>query len=231
MAKMQRISRSRKRELVEPDKFITRTARLLNLFARHRRSVLLAVAAFFGIAAVLLGVRYFSQKADARAFVEYTHLAARHQAMGPAAPAEQVLKGLESDFQAFLDRHGKRQAGRMARLALADLYFRSGRVDDAQSVYERLHQEVAPDAFAHWAGKNGAAYAYAAQGQVDKALAAFGELVDGPVSVFRADALYQLGRLYAAKGQGDKSRETYARLLNDYPGYVYADMLKAQSEG
>jgi tetratricopeptide (TPR) repeat protein len=231
MAKMERISRSRKRELVEPDKFITRTARILNLFARHRRSVLLLLAAFFGIAAVLLGMRYFSQKAEAHAFVEYTHLVARHQEIGATVPAEQVLQGLESDFQAFIERHGRRLPGRMARLDLADLYYRAGRLEDALSVYESLHHEVPPESFAYWAGKNGAAYAYAAQGQADKALAMFEQLIDGPMSVFRADALYQVGRLYAAQGQGDKSRESYKRLLDDYPGFVYADMLQAQREG
>jgi tetratricopeptide (TPR) repeat protein len=231
MAKMQRISRSRKRELIEPDQFISRTARVLDLLARHRRNLLLGLAVLAAVAAGLLGVRYFSQQAEMRAHAEYSRLLTRQAALGPAAPAEQVLQELEGPFRDLVDRHGGRLPGQMALLALADLYFRAGQLDKALAAYRRLQAEVPPSRYAHWAATNGAAYTQAAQGQGDEALAAFEKLASGPEAVFRADALFQAGRLYAARGDAAKSRETFQRLLAEYPGYVYAEMLQARMEG
>ena len=68
MAK-KRVSRSRKRQLEEPDKFISFTAQFLGFLTKYKVPVLSAVGVIFAIMIGVFSVYYYSHRAESKASV------------------------------------------------------------------------------------------------------------------------------------------------------------------
>jgi hypothetical protein len=64
-----RISRARKRDLEQPDEFLTLTSRLLDKIRTYWKPVSAGFGLLMIILAGILAFGYFSQKAEAKAFV------------------------------------------------------------------------------------------------------------------------------------------------------------------
>lgn len=225
-----RISRARKRDLEQPDEFLSVTATLIQKLNRHRTPLVIGIIVLFSSLAAFSAVRYFSMQAENRAFQRLSiNLKAYQEALGDNAPQE-ALEKVKPQFESLLADDGHREGGKLARLVFADLNYRAGNHDDAIANYEKALDLLPPEHFAHGSALSGLGYAYIQAGKNDDALTCFEKLVAGHHPQLKADALYQLGRLYGEQGQAAKQTEMYQRIMDEAPTFVYADLIKHQIE-
>ena len=194
-------------------------------------AVTIGVVIVFASLAAFSGVRYFSNQAGGRAF---QHLSANlkvYQETARDSTPQAALEKVKPLFESLLAEYGHREGGQLARLVFADLNYRAGRHDAAVASYEQALESLPPEHFAYASALSGLGYAYLAAGENDRAAGCFEKLVAGAENQLRADALYQLGRLYGKNGQAAKQKEVYQRLLDEAPSFVYADLVKRQIEG
>lgn len=225
-----RISRARKRDLEQPDEFLSVTTTLIQKLNRYRTALTIGVILVFSSLAVFSAVRYFSMQAENRAFQRLSvSLKAYQEALSGSAPQE-ALEKVKPQFESLLADDGQREGGKLARLVFADLNYRAGNHDDAIINYEQALDLLPSEHFAYGSALSGLGYAYIAAGNSDKALACFERLVAGNHPQLKADALYQSGRLYGEQGQADKQKEMYRRIMDEAPSFVYADLIKHRIE-
>jgi len=78
---------------------------------------------------------------------------------------------------------------------------------------------------------NGLAYSFEAKNDLQSAVEHFEMLVADKEAVSRDDALFNLGRLYNALGDKAKSRDSYGKILSDYPDSIYLKLAKEKISG
>ena len=69
------------------------------------------------------------------------------------------------------------------------------------------------------------------KGDSAAAISALEQLLAGNGKMLKDGALFQLGGLYKAAGQEEKSRQAYKQLSTDYPDSVYANIAKEKAAG
>lgn len=225
-----RISRARKRDLAQPDEFISVTASVIQKLTRYRIPLAIGVIVVFASLATYSAVRYFSVQAEKRVFQRLSTNLQAYQAAGGASKPQDALKQVQPQFESLLTEEGHREGGKLARLIYADLNYRAGNLDMAIASYTEALEALPPKHFAHGSALSGLGYAYIEAGQNDEAVSCFEKIINGDYATLNADALYQLGRLYGAQGATAKQEAIYQRLLEEAPSFVYADLVKRQLE-
>ncbi len=226
-----RISRARKRDLEKPDEFLSLSATLIEKLRRYRTHVAIGVAVVFVSLAPYSGVRFFTSKAENRAFQLLRDSLQTYQEAARDSAPDEALAQARPQFETLLADYGHRNGGKLAYLVFADLNYRTGNYDTAITHFKKVLEMLPPDHFAYGSALNGLGYAYLETDKNEEALACFEQIVAGQHPQMKNDALYQMGRLYGAQGQTDKQKEIFQRLLDEAPTYMYADLIKRQIEG
>ncbi len=226
-----RISRARKRDLEQPDEFLSVSASVIQKLNRYRTPLTIGIVVVFASLAAFSAMRYFANKAENRVFQRLSaNLQMYREAARESAPAE-ALEKVKPQFESMLTEDGRREGGKLARLVYADLIYRAGQYEAAIANYEQALAALPSDHFAYASALSGLGYAYLEAGQDEEAAGCFEKMVDANHPQLKADALYQLGRIYGKQGQAAKQKEIYQRLLDEAPSFVYADLVKRQIEG
>jgi tetratricopeptide (TPR) repeat protein len=221
-----RISRARKRDLEQPDEFLSLTTRFLAKLNQYRKPLSITAGALILVAMGLTAVRYFDQKAEEKALTQLsTEMSAYTQAMQQSTP-QNALEIVRPGFDKLLADHESRLGGQMARLYWADLNFDAGRSEEAILQFERARKDFNPGDFTFGAALCGLGYAYAAAGQNEKAMECFKTLSEGPYPALRTDALFQLAQIHAVMGDEEATKALRRRILEENPAYLYADMIR-----
>jgi len=220
-----RISRARKRDLEKPDEFLTLTSRLLEKTRNHWKPIGAGGIVLLVVLVGVVSVRYFSQKAEEKAFIllnqAMTHYATERRNQDQA----KALESVTPDFEALFANYGDRRGGAAARLIFAQMNYTAGRPAVAAAQYKEALEFYPEDSYAESAAWSGLGYAQAAAGQNEKAIAAFTAVVDGQNPTLKADALYQLCLLYQKTGQEANYDKALQTLKENYPQFMYAEML------
>jgi len=226
-----RVSRARKRDLEQPDEFLTLTARLLEKARVFWKPLSACGLVLFVILAGVLVAGYFSDRAEEKAFVLLNQAMIRYGTEGGGPDRAKALAAVAPDFDTLFANYGRRQGGAAARLIFAQMNILAGRPEAAVDHYKQALEIYPEGSYAASAAKSGLGYAQAASGQHEKAIAAFADLIAGQDSIFKADALYQLTVLYRQTGQEDEYQKALQTLQKDYPQFIYADMLTGVAGG
>lgn len=223
---MAKKKQSRKELLKEPDEILTFSRRLFAFAVTHRVQLLSALGVIFAITLIVSGVQFYAERQEAEAFrllkegrEEYRTLASE------SSPAE-AYAAVQDHFESLISAYGNRDGGKLARLAFADMAYEADDPDTAVELYTQALEDFGDDPSLRNLVLSGLAYAYEGQGDPEAAVRYFEQIASGTGSAMKSDALFQLGRLYAEMGQSEKSRETYERLLEDDPDFLYADLVK-----
>lgn len=226
-----RISRARKRDLERPDEFLTLSSRLMEKINLYWKPISAGFGALLVVVAGILVFRYFSDKAEDRAFVLLNKALVAHAAEQENQGLEKALDVVTPDFDTLISQYGNHQGGMVARLVFAQMNFQAGRIERALAAYTEASQQFPEGSFGASAAWSGLGYAQAAAGQHEKAISAFGKVVDGSDAALKADALYQRALLYRKTGQDADHNKALQTLREKYPAFMYAEMLPEPTEG
>jgi len=226
-----RISRARKRDLEQPDEFLTLTSRLLDKTRTYWKPISAGMGVLMVILAVVLVARYFSEKAEDKAFVLLNQTMHRYAAERASQDAKQALEAVAPDFENLFSKYGDRQGGMAGRLIFAQMNYQAGRTEAAIVQYAEAVKGFPEGSYALSAVWSGLGYAQAAAGQHEEAIITFSKIIAGQDTVLKADALYQLALLYRKTGRDADHAEALKTLRDKYPGFMYAEMLAESTDG
>lgn len=218
MARMNRVSLARKKELEEPDKILAFLLRFSEAVVKHRKRIIAGVVGVIALIVLGLGIQSYLRNQETRAFNRLAEVTT-------AGAAETV----KSQYQLLYENYGGTLAGKMAGFRYADACYRSGDFSSATAIYKKLSKNFSGTPFFRQRALSSLGYAYEAAGEQAQARACFEKIVSDPEAVLKDKALFNLARLWEAGGEKQKSRELFATLAADYPDSLYADLAREKS--
>ena len=221
-----RVSRSRKRQLEQPDEFITFSQRLIEFVAKHRTQLSYALGVLAVLIIAIVGVLYFSNKAESRAFALLDQGMAKYKtAIQNKTPGEAYLE-VKQDFQTILEKYSGKDAEKFARVFCADICYKADDFDKAIEMYNKALQDFENNPFFKNIILRGLGHSFIEKKDYTNAAKYFEMLAAGPDAIMKDEALFNLGELYATLGNKDKSRDSFKKILSDYSDSMYVEIVK-----
>ena len=207
---------------------LERIARETREMVEQRRSELTGVVAVVAVVAVIaLGFLIWRSQVQSRASGLLAQAEAVQDArVGPPGmpgagltfPTEKErAQAAQTKFKVAADAYPKTDAGMYARYQEAGEWMALDNPKEAARVYQDVIDRAGTGIYGQMA-KLGLAEAQARQGQYDPAINTFKDMAqrkDGPLPV--DGILMQLGRTYLEAGKANDAKQTFTRIVDEYP--------------
>lgn len=155
--------------------------------------------------------------------------AAQFGATGTFATENAKLAAALPTLKAAADAYPDSEAGVTARYHLAGALAALGQHAEALREFNEVARLAGSDALYGRMARLGKADAEARAGQLDAAIATWKELASQSTSELPTDAiLMELARAYAAKGNAEEARRTFAQLVDQHPNSPYTAEARAE---
>ncbi len=230
MAK-KRISRSRKRDLEQPDEFITLWTKLFR-FASENKVLLSSALGFIGVLiVVILGIAYYLKTSENQSFALLDQAMNTYQTVAESEGLSKAYQETGKNFQSIMDKYPNRSGGKLGRFLYANICYHVENYDKAIELYKQSLADFQDESFLKKLVLTSLGYAYQSQKDYPTAAKFFERVVQQPDSVMKDEALFNLGELYAAMGHYDKSKEAFNKILSNHIDSMYIEMVKEKIKG
>jgi tetratricopeptide (TPR) repeat protein len=230
MAK-KRVSRSRKRDLNEPDEFISFWTKLFNLIFEYKLIFSSALGVMVVIIIVIMGMVYFTKKSEDKAFALLHQGIINYQTKLKNSTPEKAFLDVENDLQLIMDKYSNRDGSKLASFIYANMCYTAKNYDQAIELYKKSLINFNDEMFIKNLILNGLGYSYKAKKDFKTAARYFEAIASAPDYTIKDEALFNLGELYAAMGDHDKSITAFKKILSDHSGSMYIEIVKERVTG
>jgi tetratricopeptide (TPR) repeat protein len=219
---------TRKELLNQPDEFLTLSSRLFQYALEHKYQLLAALGAVIALVLIVSGFRYSALKKAEAAFAQLEKGRAKYEALLQEKGPRQAYEQVRGDFQQLLEKYSGQTGGKFARVIFADICYRGGQPDEAIDYYNAALEDF-DDSFYRNTILNGLGYAYEEKQELERAVTYFQQVAGSSGSVLKAEGLFNAGRLYAALGNSEKSKQIFQQLAAEQPDSLYADLARERT--
>lgn len=220
------ISRARKRDLENPDEFITLWTKLFNFTVEHKVQVSCALTSLVVLIIVAAVTVYFLKISENKAFFFLQQGIAKYQTLVQAGNPNKAYLEAEKDFGLIMEKYSGRKGGKLARFTYAEMCYAAGDYDKAIANFNKLLEDFNDEPFLKNLILSGLGYSYKAKKDYKTSVKYFEMIVTTPDYSIKDDALFNLGELYAAIGDKDKSIDAFQKILSDNPASMYTEIVK-----
>lgn len=226
-----RVSRTRKRELEQPDEFITFSQQMLELATKHKFHLSIALGAVVVLSITVAGILYFENRAENTAFFLLGQGLNKYQATVQSSGSEQAYLDVAGDFDLIMQKYSGKVGGKLARIFWANMCFNAGKYDKAIALYNASLSDFGDNQFLKNIVLNSLAYAYEAVGDHAKAAAHFEMLASAADYSMKDEALFNLAQIYAASGNYEQSSSAFKQIVSDHDDSIYLEIAKERIPG
>lgn len=235
MATTKRITR---KEIKQPDEFITLSSRAIEFARAHTRELILAVAAVIALALLCWALSAYFNRREAQA----SRLLAQAQGLlNPASPAVQGGQPVPAETKAdpeaaaqaldiledVAENYKRTSAGKVAQILLGQRYYEAGDYDAAADTYETFLKKGNRNPELKALAREGLAYAYEAKGEFAKAAISYEKLSRSTRPHVQGWALLGMARCYEKLGEIKKAIDAYRTLVAEHPQHPKAGEARA----
>ncbi|MBA3019011.1 MAG: tetratricopeptide repeat protein [Proteobacteria bacterium] len=223
MAK-KRVTRSRKRELEEPDKFISLTTKIVVFLAKYKTFLLSVAIAIMLIIVAISSFYYYSDRAESKASVMLANCLAKYEKIKTEQGAVKAYQEVSDDFIQIVENNWGKDSAKLATVMYANICYNAGEFDRATELYNKALSGFENNPFVKNLIFNGIAYSREGKKDYTAAVEYFNKILSGPDDKIKDETLFNLGRLYAVMGNKDKSVEAFNKIISDYKDSSYTDL-------
>jgi tetratricopeptide (TPR) repeat protein len=226
-----RVSRSRKRDLSEPDEFISFWTKLFELISEHKLIFSSALGGMVVVIIVIIGMIYFTKKSEDKAFALLQQGIINYQTELKTNTPEKAYLDAEKDFQRVMDKYSNRYGSKLAGFIYANMCYTANNFDKAIELYKKSLINFNDELFIKNLILNGLGYSYKAKKDYKTSAKYFEIIASDPDYKIKDEALFNLGELYAAMGDHDKSITAFKKILSDHSDSMYIEIIKERVTG
>jgi len=230
MAK-KRISRARKRDLANPDEFITFWTKLSDFAAENKVKFSCALGFVLVLMVVAASILYFLKKSENTAFALLQQNINNYQMLLKKTGPEKAYQDAGKDFQSMIEKYSGRAGGKHARLIYANICYTAKDYNKAIELYKKSLEDFNNEPFIKNLIINGLGYSYAVKKDYKTAAKYFEMIASIPDYSIKDEALFNLGEIYDAMGDHGKSIDAFKKILSDHTGSIYTEIAKEKVAG
>ncbi len=224
MAPKKRVTR--KELLKKPDEFITFSGKLIQFISTHKSKLSIGLACVFSILLIVSGIRLLSNRQENKAFEALEAGIAGYNTLVQTKGTLEAYLGTEKDFENILNKYSRKKGGKLARVFFANICYDGGQFDRAIELYKESLKDFSDNPSVKNLILYGLGYAHEGKKESPAAVKFFEMIATGNDPVMKEDAYYNLGRLYHALGNGSKSKAYFEKIVSDYKGSLYLELVK-----
>jgi tetratricopeptide (TPR) repeat protein len=221
-----RVSRSRKRQLEQPDKFISFSAKFLGFLTKYKVPMLSAVGVIFAIIIVCSSVYYYSDRAESKASVMLANSLAKYEKIKTEQGAVKAYQEVANDFNQIIENNWGKDSAKIARVMYANICYNAGDFDTATELYNKALSDFENNPFVKNLILSGLAYSKEGKKDYNTAAKYLEMIMSGSNDANKDETLFNLGRLYAEMGNKNKSIEAFNKIISDYKNSSYLEIAK-----
>jgi tetratricopeptide (TPR) repeat protein len=226
-----KISRSRKRDLNDPDEFVTLWTKLFKFTAEHKVQVLSALGCIVVLIIVATIMAYSLKKSEDKAFALLQQGIIKYQTLLKTVDSEKAYLDVGKDFELIMEKYSGRTGGKLARLIYANMCYAAEDYDKAIALFKKLLVDFNDEPFLKNLILNDLGYSYKAKKDYKTSAEYFERIVIIPDYGMKDEALFNLGELYSAIGDNDKSINAFKKIMSDHSGSMYTEIVKEKLVG
>jgi len=220
------ISRSRKRDLNNPDEFISFWTKTFEYITAHKVQVSCVLGFFLVLLIVAASVIYFLKQSENKALSLLDQGIDKYQTLLKTEAPEKAYKDAGKDFAEIIKKYSNRSGGKLASLFYADMAYDAKDYDKAITLYTSLLTDFKNAPFLKNLVLNGLGYSYEAKKDYKTASRYFEMVATAQDYPIKDEALFNLGEIYAAIGKKDESKDAFEKVLSDYPESMYTEIIR-----
>ena len=222
MAKRRRIS---KKKLKEPDEFVSTAARMILWTKENLKLILVGaiIVALIVFSIVLWRIRMKTREAEA---FNLLHRASEVLSKAEEDPSSRDYQEALDEFERIRREYPRTQASQLAQLQLGHGFLNSKQYDKAAQTYRQFLDNNPGESLYHLFALQNLGYAYEGQGDYQKALDSFRELVDMGESFLQPWGYLNMGRCYEKLDKREEALRTYRVFLEKFPDSTMALMIR-----
>ena len=222
---------SRKQVFGKPDRFVVFSNRLLEFAIKYKIQISCVAGVIFAFIIIISGMQYFANKAENEVFTMLAKCIFRYETiMKENAPdkayEDKAYADVEKDFDFILEKYSKTDGGKLARVIYADFCYNAGNFDKAITLYNKALSDFDNNQSFKTLVLSGLGYSYEEKKDYKQATNYFKMIVSEPDSIIKDEAFFNLGRLYAAMGENDKSKDAFKKIISDYTDSIYIELVE-----
>ena len=222
---------TRKQLLKGPDEFISFSSKLLQFAIKYKVQISFALGAIALLVIVVSGIRYFSNRAENRAFALLEQAIAGYDSIVKNDGPEKACRDIGQDFDFIIKKYSRRDAAKLARLIYANICYNAGDYEKATALYDKSLKDFKNYPLIKTLILNGIAYNHEEKNDYKAAANYFEMIVSQSGAIMKDEALFNLGRLYAATGENEKSTAAFKKIISDYTDSIYIELARERVSG
>jgi tetratricopeptide (TPR) repeat protein len=222
---------TRKQLLKEPDEFLTVSSKLIRFSIEYKKQISLALGALFVLIVVILGIRYFSNKAEDNAFAMLEKAATKYESVLKDKDPNEAYREVENDFQRILKKYSGKKGGSLARVTYANICYNAGDFNKAIELFHGALDDFDENPALKDLILISLGYSHKERKDYKTAAQYFEMLVSRTDSIMKDEALFNLGWLYATIDEPDRSNDAYKKILSDFTDSIYFDLVREKVAG
>lgn len=188
---------------------------------RNGRNVRLVIISFFILLVIAVSVFVYIDRSSASAFKKYEAIVDTYR----MNPEDRAIKDKTiSDLRALINSTKFGHAHQMSFYVLGNLLYEDAKYGEAFDMFNAFIKKSSSDELFIPIAVSKASVCLEEQGKIDEAiglLLKFEE--DNKESIVMDQVLYNTGRLYSVKGDMQKAREYFNKVLSTYPDSVFSE--------
>jgi len=224
-----RVTRSRKRQLEEPDKFISFATKIVGFVAKYKTFLLSVAGAIMLIIVAISSFYYYSDRVKNEASVMLTNSLAKYEKIKAEQGAVKAYREVSDDFIRIVENNWSKDRVKLAMVMFGNICYNAGEFDRATELYNKALSGFKNNPFVKNLIFNGIAYSREGKKDYNTAVEYFNKILSGPDDKIKDETLFNLGRLYAVMGNKEKSIEAFNKIITDYKDSNYTDLAKEKN--
>ena len=226
-----RVTRARKRDLEQPDRFTNFAQNLLQFATKHKVYLSIALGLIITLGIAIAGMLYFANKAEDKALALLAQSQDKYQTIVKNSSPDQAYLDVANDFKLIMQKYSGKIGAKLARFMFANICYKAGYYDQAIELYNQSLSDFGDDPFFNNLILSGLGYSYEAKKDYKAASEYFEMLVSAPDYSMKDEALFHLAQIYGATGNFDQRLNALKKIISDYNDSIYLEIAKESIPG
>jgi tetratricopeptide (TPR) repeat protein len=219
-----------KKKLKEPDEFISFTDHAFRFISRHYRRIITGGVILGVVLAAFFLFQKWEEKKEAEAYQSFGAALEVYQRLDSpyreGSPAD--FKGLIEKFDGVITKFPRTSSGKLSLLYKGNLHLKLGEFDEAMKAYETFLQKIGKERLYRLLAMEGLGYAHEGKKEYEKAIEAYGGMLEMGEGLQVANAHLSRGRCYEKLGKKKEALESYKTFLNVAPKAMMANLVSGR---